>query len=190
MATPLTSRQQELFDALHKDFLHAGFADFTIDSAAARHHCSKSTLYALGATRNDIIRRVLIAYFQDITARTSPDPAAPSATAALQDYFESIAAALEPASQAFLHDLAHDPVAQEVYAVNTRAALGVISNLLRRGVDNGEFAVDSIDFCSLLIQNAMTDIQQGAYSSALSPHAAYRALGAVILQGITRPDGA
>lgn len=187
MAPPLTSRQQELFTALHADFLRSGFADFTIDSAAARHRCSKSTLYALGATRDDIVRRVLIAYFQDITARTTPAPATTSATTALQDYFEAIAAALEPASQAFLRDLAHDPVAQEVYAVNTRAALGVISGLLRRGVDNGEFAVESIDFCSLLIQNAMTDIQQGAYSSTLSPHAAYRALGTIILQGIARP---
>ena len=51
---PLTPRQRELFNSLLRDFLEEGFESFTIDNASRRYHCSKSTIYGLGATRDEI----------------------------------------------------------------------------------------------------------------------------------------
>ena len=70
---PLTARQRELFTALLTDFLAEGFESFTIDDATKRYHCSKSTIYALGKTRDAIIRRVLVSFFKEITRRTDPE---------------------------------------------------------------------------------------------------------------------
>lgn len=186
MPQPLTVRQRELFNALLSDFLADGFQSFTIDAATRKYHCSKSTLYALGETRNDIIRRVLVSFFKEITRRTTlPAGSTKSSTHALETYFRAITSALAPASPEFMRDLATEPAAQEVYALNTKAATETIHNLLREGVTAGEFTAESIDFVSRLIQRSMADIQQGIYMDTLAPAEAYQTLGHIILNGIS-----
>lgn len=83
-----------------------------------------------------------------------------------------------------MRDLATEPVAQEVYALNTSGATQTIRTLLERGVAAGEFRAESVAFTSLVIQRTMADIQQGAYTEALAPAAAYHALGQLVLHGI------
>ncbi|MFH6890564.1 hypothetical protein [Corynebacterium aurimucosum] len=72
MTKPLTPRQRELFNALLQDFLVEGFESFTIDGATKRYQCSKSTIYALGPSRDAIIRRILVSFFKEIARRTVP----------------------------------------------------------------------------------------------------------------------
>lgn len=183
MTTPLTPRQRELFNSILRDFLAEGFEGFTIDSAAKRYKCSKSTIYALGTTRDGIIRRVLVSYFKEITRRTAlPEGSVTSYATALENYFSAMTSALEQASPAFMKDLATEPVAQEVYALNTDSATKNIHALLDGGVKAGEFEADAIDFAALLIQRTMTDIQQGTYGR--SQGNAYVALGTLVLHGI------
>ncbi|WP_049152303.1 TetR/AcrR family transcriptional regulator [Corynebacterium striatum] len=184
-ARPLTARQREIFTALLTDFLAEGFESFTIDDATKRYRCSKSTIYALGKTRDAIIRRVLVSFFKEITRRTAPEAnRATSAARALEDYFTAMTSALTPASTAFMRDLATEPVAQEVYALNTSGATQTIRTPLERGVAAGEFRAESVAFTSLVIQRTMADIQQGAYTEALPPATAYHALGQLVLHGI------
>ncbi len=66
----MTARQRELFDAILTTFLREGFATFTIDGATKRFRCSKSTLYALGATRDEVIRRILVSFFREVARST------------------------------------------------------------------------------------------------------------------------
>lgn len=190
MTSPLTARQRELFSAILSDFLAEGFANFTIDAAAKRYRCSKSTMYALGGTRDAIIRRILISFFKEITRRTAPIPGTANGTTsveqALEQYFSSITTALSPASPKFMQDLATEAVAQEIFAINTLGAQRTIDELLSRGVASGEFLAEDIDFVSLLIRRAMNDIQLGVYHDTVPPGQAYRALGRVILRGIVK----
>ncbi|WP_338131865.1 hypothetical protein [Corynebacterium striatum] len=124
----------------------------------------------MGKTRDAIIRRVLVSFFKEITRRTAPEAnRATSAARALEDYFTAMTSALTPASTAFMRDLATEPVAQEVYALNTSGATQTIRTLLERGVAAGEFRAESVAFTSLVIQRTMADIQQGAYTEALPP---------------------
>ncbi|WP_342319351.1 TetR/AcrR family transcriptional regulator [Corynebacterium mayonis] len=188
MTQPLTPRQRELFNSLLRDFLAEGFKSFTIDAAAKRYRCSKSTIYALGETRDAILRRVLVSFFREIARRTTP-PAhtkTGSATHALESYFEAITAALRPASPDFMRDLTAETVAQEVFSINTKAATEIIHTILVRGVDSGEFRVSDAQFLSLFIYRAMNDIQRGTYSETISTADAYRELGRLILRGVTR----
>ena len=113
MKPPLTPRQRAVFESLLERFLQNGFVDFTIDRAARELRCSKTTLYALGGTRDDIVERILIGFFRQVAARTEAALRAERSHAAtMKAYFDAIVQALEPASPAFTRDLTRDPVGQ------------------------------------------------------------------------------
>lgn len=184
---PLTPRQRELFNSLLRDFLGEGFESFTIDNASKRYHCSKSTIYGLGATRDAILSRILVSYFKEVTRRTTPDlDSITSYSKAFIDYFDNIKESLSAASPKFMQDLAKDPVAHDIYAINTQAATRIIHNLLERGVESGEFSIDSIEMTSHVIQQSMDSIQQGAFSDILETQEAYPYLGRLILNGVSK----
>lgn len=182
--TLATPRQRELFDALLTTFLAEGFAHFTMDSAAARFHCSKSTMYALGRTADDVLRRVLVSFFREVARRTdlalthyrSPERA-------LQGYFEAMGAALEPASATFMRDVASHPATRGIYDTNTQQATAKIRRLIEQGVAQGEFRQVPLDFITQLIELTMEQIQQGRLQGA-NPSQAYTELGNVILFGL------
>lgn len=187
MSTPLTARQQQLFNALRAKFLHAGFSDFTIDSACKEFHCSKSTMYALGQSRDEIIQKVVKDFFREITQHTEAALAGhPSAQAALEAYFAAIFDALQPASSQFMRDLAHEKVAQEIYATNTQAATQRMLQLLHQGVAGGEFRPLPAEFLARLIETSMSQIQQGHYADTLPVADTYKELGELVIYGIHR----
>lgn len=181
----LTARQRELFGALLDSFLAEGFADFTIDSAVKRFRCSKSTLYALGDSVDEIVRRTLISFFQEISRRTHIAlQGHRSKRAELEAYFRCISNCLEPVSPAFMCDLATRPLARELYDANTKAATARISGMIRAGIENGEFRHASPEFLGIIVEGAMQQIQQGRVAHAVPAAQAYRELGRLVLYGI------
>lgn len=183
----LTARQRELFDALYTTFLKQGFRDFTVDGAVATFHCSKSTLYALGKSRDEIIRRILVTFFKEVTRQVDAQLIGlRSQQSILETYFSAMTTALEPASAEFMRDMATEPVAREVYQLNTTAASEKISQIITKGIASGEFAVTSPEFLTRLISHSMAEIQQGKYATTLPYAEAYRELGRIILHGISK----
>ena len=65
--TALTRRQAQLLDQLEELFLAEGFARFTLDDLAVRLHCSKSTLYALADSKEQLALRVIRHFFRKAT---------------------------------------------------------------------------------------------------------------------------
>ncbi len=184
-AASLTPRQRELFSTLREEFLAHGFAGFTIDHAVRTLHCSKSTMYAVGRTRDEIIRRVLVSFFRDVAEYTEAAIAdAGSRRQALERYFNAMSEALQPASQAFMHDMSTLPVAAEVYVTNTRAATATIQRLITEGMEAGEFREVPASFLATLIETTMTHIQAGEYAHTLPIQDTYQVLGGIIVHGI------
>ncbi|MGO4956301.1 TetR/AcrR family transcriptional regulator [Luteococcus sp. Sow4_B9] len=183
--TPLaTPRQREIFEALLTHFLAEGFADFTMDGAAQRLHCSKSTLYSLGRTGDDVIRRVLVSFFREVARRTDLALTTHrSPTLAMEAYFDAMAAAMEPASPAFMRDVATTPLARRVYETNTRLATEKIRSLVERGIQEGEFRKLPVDLTAHFIEVMLEHIQQGGVT-ATTPSQAYAELGQLVLRGI------
>src|SRR5699024_3179115 len=137
-----TPRQRELFNALLNDFLSEGFESFTIDNASKRYRCSKSTIYGLDTTCDEIMKRILVSYYKENSRSTTP--AITSRTSfekAFIDYLDNIKEALSAASHKFMQDLASDTVARDIYGINTKAAIEIIHSLLERGVASGEFQI-------------------------------------------------
>lgn len=185
-----TARQQSLLDTICADFLTEGFSKFTIDKASRAYHCSKSTLYALGATRDDIVRRAIVLYFRRITIRTdsaiqdSSDP-----TDALRRYFEAIAEVTAHASPTFWQEMVTDPVAQEIYTANTLAATQKLSTILQQGVDEGEFRSLDANLAATMIGACLQAIQQRQIPASTPTPAAYKELGKLVLSGVFKPYG-
>ena len=64
----LTTRQAQLLDQLEELFLAEGFAGFTLEDLAVRLHCSKTTLYALAGSKEQLAVRVVRHFFRRATA--------------------------------------------------------------------------------------------------------------------------
>lgn len=187
---PRTARQQELFDELLRAFLAEGFADFTIDSAAVTLRCSKTTIYSLGRTREELIRRVIIEFFRDVAERSSAELHTENpATVRLRRYLGAMAEALRPASPQFMREVATHPLAEGIYRENIEAVSRRLQQLLAEGIASGELRQVPAQFVASVATLTMGHIQQQAGLGEVDGGEAYRQLGVLLVDGITaRPD--
>src|SRR4051795_1530796 len=73
------ARRDELLDQLVTLVLAEGFGAFTLDELARRLRCSKSTLYALAASKEQLVVAVVKRFSQRPTATVGVRPAVPAA---------------------------------------------------------------------------------------------------------------
>jgi AcrR family transcriptional regulator len=184
----LTRRQAELLDQLEALFLAEGFARFTLDDLALRLRCSKSTLYALAGSKEQLALRVVRHFFRKATAAveartfTVQDPAL-----RVTAYLTAVAAALAPAGAAFHRDLEAFPPGREVYERNTALAADRVRELIADGVAAGRFREVHPALVADTVTTLMFRIGRGetARATGLDDAAAYRELAALLLNGIT-----
>ena len=187
-ASELTPRQAELLDQLEALFLADGFARFTLDDLALRLRCSKSTLYALAASKEQLALRVVRHFFRKATADveaqtvTEQDPAL-----RVTAYLNAVARALAPASPAFHRDLDAFPPGRAVYETNTAAAADRVRELIAEGVADGRFREVHPALVADTVTTLMFRIGRGetARATGLDDAAAYRELAALLLHGIS-----
>lgn len=186
----LTGRQAQLFDQLVDLFLAEGFADFTLDDLAARLRCSKSTLYALARSKEQLAVAVVKYFFRRaatrVEERTEQEKSALDRVGA---YLSAVASELRPASARFYADLAAFPPALEVYGRNTRIAAARVRALVDEGVTSGEFREVHAAFVGELVSTAMVAIQRGEITerTGLRDADAYEELASLLLRGISAP---
>jgi len=184
----LTRRQAQLLDQLEVLFLGEGFARFTLDDLALRLHCSKSTLYALAGSKEQLAQRVIRHFFRKATdaveARTvtEADPAR-----RVTAYLSAVAAALAPAGPDFHRDLDSVGPGREVYERNTAAAAERVRRLIADGVAQGRFREVHPALVADTVTTLMFRIGRGetARATGLDDATAYRELAALLLHGIT-----
>lgn len=185
-----TRRRDELFDQLVTLFLSEGFGTLTIEAVAARLRCSKTTLYALGGSRDALVRAVVVHFFRGATERVEARLArAARDRERVVAYLHGVAHELAAASPAFFDDVAASPAAREVYERNTRAAARRVEQLLAAGVADGAFRSAHVGFVADLVSATMVRIQQREVAAAtgLEDAAAYTELANLVLCGLTAP---
>jgi AcrR family transcriptional regulator len=186
-ASGLTRRRAELLDQLEELFLTEGFAGFTLDDLALRLHCSKSTLYALAGSKEQLAQRVIKHFFRKATAAveartvTVEDPALRVTT-----YLTAVAVALAPAGPAFHRDLDSFGPGREIYERNTQLAADRVRELIAEGVAQGRFREVHPALVADTVTTLMFRIGRGdtARATGLDDAAAYRELAALLLHGI------
>ncbi|WP_227983553.1 TetR/AcrR family transcriptional regulator [Nocardia spumae] len=184
-----TRRRSELFDALVDLFLAEGFAHLTLDDIAARLRCSKSTLYALAGSKEQLVRVATVHFFRRATDAVESEVARLSGAAdRITGYLSAVGVALSAASERFMSDLDAFAPAREVYEINTRIAADRVRELVTEGVEAGEFRDVHAAFAADLAAAMMVRIQQGGVRAAtgLDDAMAYRELAGLLTAGISR----
>lgn len=189
--TPLTprarARREEVLAQLRELFLAEGFADLTIADLAERLRCSRSTLYLVAGSKEQIVVATVRSYFKAAAAsieRRLAEEADP--VARLRLYLDLVAEELSPASPAFHRDVAGFPPAREVYRQNTGYAAQRVRALIDEGVAAGRLRQVDAAFVGTAVGEVMTAIQRGSISTAtgLDDAAAYRQLADLLIHGL------
>jgi AcrR family transcriptional regulator len=181
--TQMSGRTAALRDAIVEIILAEGFLGVQMSDLAARLNCSKSTLYAIAPSKEQLLVAVVRTFFRRATERVEQavDPEAP-AIERIGAYLNAVAVELAPASPAFFADLERFTPAGDIYRQNTQIAAARIQDLVLE-------AAPGIDpkFLGVVVRLMMESIHRGDISRAtgLDDSAAYRALAELILAGLS-----
>lgn len=184
-----TRRRLELFDEIVTLFLAEGFGRLTLDELAARLHCSKSTLYTLAGSKDQLVRAATVHFFRRAADEVEAQIAdIAGARERIVGYLSAVGTALAPASDRFMADLDDFGPAREVYEQNTAIAAGRVRELIDEGVAAGEFRAVHAAFAADLAATMMVRIQQRGVreSTGLDDAHAYAELATILTAGISK----
>jgi AcrR family transcriptional regulator len=183
----LTGRQRALLAELEELFLAEGFLGFTLDDLAAKTRCSKSTLYALAPSKEQLAVRVVTRFFKGAADMLENRIAGiADAGEIIGEYLAGISAYLNRASVAFMRDINDFAPARAAYEMNSRAAAVRIREFIKQGVRDGVFrdvhAALIAEMAGLLVESIQTGVL-GA-RTGVSDAEAFTALSELLLTGI------
>ncbi|MCW2677655.1 MAG: putative transcriptional regulator [Modestobacter sp.] len=185
--TRTQARREELLDQLVALVLAEGFAEVTLDELARRLHCSKSTLYGIAASKEQLVVAAVKRFFQRATAAVEQRVARPADhREQISAYLLAVAEQLQPASPAFFADVAAFLPAREIYERNTRSAAARVQQLVSEGVAAGTVRPVHASFVGAAVASVMAAIHRGDITAAtgLDDAAAYRELATLVVAGV------
>lgn len=186
-AARTTTRREELLDALVALVLAEGFGTTTLDQLARRLHCSKSTLYGLAASKEQLVVAAVKRFFQQATGAVEARATTPvDHRSRISAYLLAVAEQLQPASPVFFADVAAFAPAREIYERNTGWAAERVQALVADGVGAGSIRPVDASFVGAAVASVMASIHRGELRerTGLDDAAAYRALADLVVAGI------
>ncbi|OZF55929.1 TetR family transcriptional regulator [Rhodococcus sp. 14-2470-1b] len=187
-AAHATARRAQLFDQLVDLLLSEGFAHLTLDDISARLRCSKSTLYTLAGSKEQLVRAATVHFFRGATDRVEAAIVGVDGFGnRLTAYLTAVGDALQPASRQFMNDLAAFPPAREIYEQNTAFAAKRVQALIDDGAAAGEVRSVHAAFVADVAASTMARIQSREISerTGLDDSQAYAELAALLTTGIS-----
>lgn len=181
------SRRASLLDELTDLFLAEGFAAFSVQELAGRLRCSKTTLYLIASSKEQIVVAAVHHFFRRSAARIEARvEATDGAAERLTAYLTGVAEELTPVSAAFYADIYAFEPAASAYAENTQIAAGRIQQLVAEGVKSGSLRTVDAAFVGEAVSQIMRAIQSGAIEAATSLRdaEAYLALADLLVNGL------
>lgn len=189
---PMTARQQALLAQLEELFLAEGFATFTLDDLAARLRCSKSTLYALADSKEQLAVTVVSRFFHNAANRVERLVAGVSdPRKVIARYFEGISDELGVASEQFITDVAATAATRTIYEARARAAARRIREFLAEGAYTGVFRHVHTELVAQMVSLVIESIQTGELRTRMrvSDAEAFAGLRDLLLEGVMKgPD--
>ncbi|MFI5626314.1 TetR/AcrR family transcriptional regulator [Nocardioides sp. NPDC051685] len=156
-----TARQQDLLDRLVALLEAEGFSQFTLDDLAGRLRCSKTTLYALAGSKQELVVEVVKEYFRNSVPHVEARVEAAAPGEQVAAYLLAVADYLRPLSRDFIDDLLDFGPTHEIYRQNTVAAAGRVRALITEGIDAGAFRSVNPVFVADVVAATMDHIQRG-----------------------------
>jgi AcrR family transcriptional regulator len=185
-------RTNEILSQLEEIFLSSGFAHLTVDALADRLHCSKSTLYAVAQSRDEIVVAVVKHFFRNAARRIE------SKVEAISDPREKVASYLsgvgEEMSRVSAHcysDMVSFEITRSIYDHNSRVAASRVHSMIQDGISSGAFRQLHAEFVGEAISVLIGGIQEGTLlqRTGLSSGEAYQELSGLVLGSLTNYGG-
>ncbi|MFC9837917.1 TetR/AcrR family transcriptional regulator [Rhodococcus sp. NPDC127530] len=180
-------KREELLIDLEAIFLAEGFSGLTTDELCRRLSCSKSTLYSVAPTREQINQAVVRHFFARSTVEIDARVAEESDTATkILTYLAGVGAAMHRNSPAFYSDMISYPPTAEIYRLNSQAAAQRVQSLIEDGVREGVFRPTDAALAGLTVGYLMDGVQSGGVLEAtgLSAGDAFTELGELLVHGL------
>jgi len=180
-------RRRRLLGELVASLSQTGFASLTLDDLAAQMHCSKTTLYGIAPSKEQLVVKVVTEFFRDAAERVEERllrSVRPIDRVA--DYLDAVASELGRASRVFMMDIADFPPARAVYERNTALAAARVRSLVEEGFAAGDIRSVDARFVGAALSVVMSAISHGeiAATTGLSDAEAYKRLTETVLYGI------
>jgi AcrR family transcriptional regulator len=177
----------DVIERLETLFLAEGFSELTVDEICRRLHCSKTTLYAVAPTREQIIQAVTRHFFAHAT--TVIEDQLVTETVASQriiQYLGGVGHAMSRNSQNFYRDMVSYGPTAEIYLINSRAAAERVRGLIEEGVSQGEFRRADASLASQAVALLIDGVQSGALldTTGLTAGEAFTELGELLVNGL------
>lgn len=185
MSRAREERRDGLIDRLIDYFLEHGFFDTSISELASELKCSKTTLYSIADSKEQIIVAVVRAFFRRAAVHVEERIASVNSPGdRIRAYLVAISEELAPASETFFRDVDMFSPTREIYHANTRFAARRVQELVRDAVP--ETSKTEALFVGTVAGQIMEAIHRGDIGDAtgLDDSAAYGALARLIVAGV------
>ncbi|MGC7101846.1 TetR/AcrR family transcriptional regulator [Amycolatopsis lurida] len=183
------ARREELIERLEGLILAEGFARLTVDDLAARLACSKSTLYAVAASKEQLVVAAVRRFFRDVTTRVENKAGAIGDPAQrIAAYLSGLGVELQRMSPECHADMVSTPATAEIYAKNSLAAAHWVRESIQDGVATGGFRAANAEFVGAAVSLLIDGIQHGELldRAGLSSGAAYAELSDLVLSALAK----
>ncbi|MBL7488502.1 TetR/AcrR family transcriptional regulator [Frankia sp. AgB1.9] len=182
-----TARRGELLAQITDIFLTEGFTSVSVDDLARRMHCSKSTLYGVGGTKEQLVIAATKHFFGTEAERIEhavaeqADPRVKITT-----YLQGVAHAMRRNSPAFYADMVTYGPTAEIYRRNTAKAAERIQEMIDDGVRAGVFRATNGVFAAQVVGLAIEAVQSGALleRTGLSAAESFAELADLLFNGL------
>jgi excisionase family DNA binding protein len=139
-ASELTARGRELLDQLEEIIVEEGFSSLTVEELAKRLRCSRSTLYDLAPSKDELVLVVVdrrlrrIGRIKQERLAEIEDPAEQ-----LKMVIASKDLHVQVTSLRFMEDVARTPAVQRLIADHLRYGVAQLRDVIEAGITSGRF---------------------------------------------------
>lgn len=187
------TRREELLREAEAILLAEGFTTVTMDELAQRLRCSKSTLYSLATTKDQLVQAVTRHFFATSTAEIETAVAVETDhRRRVRTYLREVGRAMRRHSPTFYDDMVgYEPTAQ-IYRSNSTAAARRVHEMIEDGIRSGAFRQVDGAFAAHVVGLGIDAIHSGELLDAtgLSAGDAFAELGDLLLDGLSHRPGA
>lgn len=190
---PDEKRTEQLLEDLTELMLSEGLGVFRVGELAARMKCSRSTLYKLAPSKDELMRRLFVRYVDEaLDASEAAAQAHESAADKILAFADVLRVYQDRGSLAFWRDVRDFDLTRGVLDVGVARGYRKIQAYMDEGIASGEFRADAnTEFLSYLVwlcAGAARD-PEVLERFGMSPGQAMDELGRFIVYGMERPPG-
>jgi AcrR family transcriptional regulator len=187
---PDLARREELLDQITQIVLSEGFSSLQMGDLAKRLHCSRTTLYQLAPSKDELIMKVYARLAEGAVNQcraAAEECVAP--TEKIRTFFAVASHVVEsPTSEAYWRDVLHSEELTEIRAASYRQGMDYVKRYIEEGIALGIYRDVNVEFLAYLGWVGSVAVRDRGFmaETGLSTEEAMAQLGEFIIAALVR----